>query len=56
MQSFCAIIPYADEVVGENQFVNLAQQAKLDRKYGTRITTKILGLRESLEQLKSSAC
>lgn len=56
MQSFCAIIPYADEVVGEKQFVNLAQQAKLDRKYGTRITTKILGLRESLEQLKSSAC
>lgn len=56
MQSFCAIIPYTDDVVGENQFVSLAQQARLDKKYGTRITTDILELRESLEQLKSSTC
>jgi hypothetical protein len=48
MQSFCAIIPYADEVIGENQFVNLAKQAKLDKKYGTRLRTDILGLGESL--------
>jgi hypothetical protein len=53
MQSFCAIIPYADEVVGENQFVNLAKQAKLDKKYDTRITTNILELKESLKQLKT---
>jgi len=48
MQSFCAVIPYADEVIGENQFVNLAKQAKLDRKYRTRIGADLLELCESL--------
>jgi hypothetical protein len=52
MQSFCAIIPYADEVVAEKQFASLAQQAKLNRKYHTRIMTDILELRKSLQQLR----
>jgi hypothetical protein len=54
MQAFCATIPYADEVVGEKLFVNVARQAKLHKKYGTRITTNILDLSQSLEQLNSS--
>jgi hypothetical protein len=55
MQSFCAIIPYADDVIGENQFVNLARQAKLDKKYGTRLTTNVLDLAASLDCLGAAA-
>ncbi|MFZ1429266.1 MAG: hypothetical protein WAS21_21115 [Geminicoccaceae bacterium] len=54
MQSFCATIPYADEVIGENQFVNLARQARLDKKYCTKLATNILDLGESLERLEYS--
>lgn len=50
MQSFCATLPYADVVIGENQFISLAQQAKLDKKYGTRITSNLLDLSGMLEQ------
>lgn len=46
MQSFCAAIPYVDVVIGENQFVNLARQAKLDRKFDTRLETDIMALGE----------
>lgn len=48
MQSFCAAFVYADHVIGENQFVNLAIQAGLGKKYGTRISTDIMSLGESL--------
>lgn len=48
MQSFCAIIPYADEVITEKQFASLARQAGLDKKYDTRISTDIFALRERL--------
>lgn len=48
MQSFCAVAPYADIVIAENQFVNLAKQAGLDKKYDTRIVTSIVELRDSL--------
>lgn len=48
MQSFCAVIPYADEVIAENMFVNLARQAKLDRKYQTRLSTSLFSLRDTL--------
>lgn len=51
MQSFCAIIPYADEVIGENQFVNLARQSHLDKKFKTKLGTDILALREILASL-----
>jgi hypothetical protein len=44
MQSFCTVLQYSDEVIAENQFVNLAKQAGLNRKYDTRVTTDILGL------------
>ncbi|MDR6871123.1 hypothetical protein J2Y55_002131 [Bosea sp. BE125] len=50
MQSFCAAIPYADLVIGENQFVNLARQSGLDRKFETRLATDILALGELLDQ------
>lgn len=49
MQSFCAIVPYANDVVGEKQFVSLARQTKLDKKYHTRIITDLLDLRSSIE-------
>jgi hypothetical protein len=49
MQSFCAVIPYVDLVIGENQFVNLAQQAGLARKYKTRLATNIIALDEFLD-------
>lgn len=48
MQSFCAVVPYADVIVAENMFVNLARQAKLDRKYQTRLCTNISDLRQAL--------
>ncbi len=49
MQSFCTAIPYSDVVVGENQFMNLARQAKLDKKYATRLTTNLQDLWAMLE-------
>jgi hypothetical protein len=48
MQSFCAVLPYADQVIGENQFVNLALQAGLNKKYRTELATNILALRKYL--------
>lgn len=44
MQAFCAVIKYADTVIAEQQFVNLAKQANLHRKYDTAITTDIFSL------------
>jgi hypothetical protein len=41
MQAFCAVIAYADIVVAENQFSNLAQQAGLDKIFKTRVTTRL---------------
>lgn len=48
MQAFCAVVAYADVVVAENQFANLARQAKLDKKFGTQIMTNILELKDHL--------
>ena len=45
MQSFCAVVPYADEIIAENQFASLAKQGRLDKKYDTRIATSIFVLR-----------
>ncbi|HEV2160446.1 hypothetical protein [Bradyrhizobium sp.] len=47
MQAFGAVMPYADYVVAENQFSNLAMQARLGKKYNTAISTDI----RSLEKL-----
>ena len=41
MQTFCAVVAYADIVIAENMFSNLAIQAGLHKKYGTRIKTKL---------------
>jgi hypothetical protein len=48
MQSFCAVLPYVDQVIGENQFVNLAQQAGLNKKYRAELATDIFALRKQL--------
>jgi len=48
MRSFCTVLPYADLVIAENQFTNLAKQAGLDKRYGTQLETDILCLREIL--------
>jgi hypothetical protein len=47
MQAFCAVVPYADDVIAENQFVNLAMQAKLGARYGTRISTHLTTLEKA---------
>lgn len=47
MQAFGAVMSYADHVVAENQFSNLAIQAGLGKKYGTTISTDILSLEQS---------
>lgn len=44
MVSFCAALPYADTIIAEKQFVNLASQAKLDKHFETRLETKIEAL------------
>jgi hypothetical protein len=41
MQTFCAVVAYADIIVAENMFSNLAVQAGLHKKYDTRILTKL---------------
>lgn len=48
MQSFTAVIAYADIVVAENQFSSLARQAGLDRHFNTLITSDLSELKEQL--------
>jgi hypothetical protein len=48
MQTFCTVLPYADQVIAENQFSSLAKQAGLDRKYNTQLTTAVEALGENL--------
>jgi hypothetical protein len=48
MQTFCAVVAYADIIVAENMFSNLAIQAGLHKKYGTRITTKLADIPDIL--------
>lgn len=42
MVTFCATVPYADCVISENLLVNLARQCRLDRHFGTTITTDLM--------------
>ena len=42
MQAFCAVVAYADIIVAENMFSNLAVQAGLQKRYKTHITTSLL--------------
>jgi hypothetical protein len=48
MQTFCTVIPYADIVIGENNFINMARQAGLGKKYETDLLTDLAGLPEIL--------
>ena len=44
MATFCAVIPYADCVISEKLFANLAVQTRLDRRYKTRVTADLMEL------------
>ncbi len=48
MQSFCAVMAYADIVTAENLFSNLALQAGLHKKYGTQIVPNLFELPKAL--------
>jgi hypothetical protein len=50
MQAFCAAVAYADVMVAENMFSNLAVQAGLHKKYGTHILTKLADVPEALRK------
>ena len=54
MQSFCAVVAYADIVVAENQFSSLTKQGGLDKKYKTIVSTDLLALPALLEQTSHS--
>lgn len=41
MMAFITVLPFADVMVAEKQFVNLARQARLDERYGTTLLTSI---------------
>jgi hypothetical protein len=41
MQSFYTVIPYANQLVAEKCFISLARQAKLDVRYGTRLSARL---------------
>lgn len=41
MASFAAALPYADAVIAENLFSNVARQSRLDRRFDTRVETKL---------------
>jgi hypothetical protein len=46
MMAFVTVLPYADIVIAEKQFVNLSRQARLDERYETRMLTSIFDLLE----------
>jgi hypothetical protein len=48
MATFCATVPYADCVISENMFVNLAHQARLDQHFGTTITPDLMEIAQFL--------
>jgi len=41
MMAFMTVLPLADIIVAEKQFVNLARQARLDERYGTVLMTSV---------------
>lgn len=44
MYAYTAAVPYADLVIGENQFINLARQGGLGRTYKTELSSDLLSL------------
>ena len=49
--SYVLPIVYFDFVVGENYFINLAKQSKLDKEYGTVLLNKLSDLKNHLANL-----
>ncbi|MBI1401033.1 hypothetical protein [Hyphomonas sp.] len=41
MMAFITVLPFADVMIAEKQFVNLTRQARLDERYGTILLTSI---------------
>ena len=46
MRNFTTILPYADVVVAEKQFTNLARQAGLADRFGVRLETDLQALHD----------
>jgi hypothetical protein len=46
MSSFTATVPYCDMLIAEKQFINLAKQAGLDKKFGARLETQLEAIYE----------
>lgn len=44
MMAFMTVLPLADIIIAEKQFVNLARQARLDERYNTTLMTSIFDL------------
>ena len=44
LASFTTVLPFADILIAEKPFVNMARQAKLDTRYGTTLLTSIFDL------------
>lgn len=42
MSSFITVLPFADVIIAEKQFVNLSRQARLDQKFKTTLMTSIV--------------
>ena len=53
LAAFTTALPFADVMIGEKPFVNLARQARLDVRYGTVMLTSVLEF--TLEMLDWSA-
>ena len=49
MRSFCTVLPYADIVVAEKLFTDLARQAGFHREYGVHLHTNLAVLLDLLE-------
>ena len=50
MQNFTTVLPYADVIIAEKQFVNLARQAGMDSRFKARLGTRLSSLGEFLDQ------
>ena len=48
MSAFTTVLPFADVMVAEKPFVNLARQARLGEQYGTKLLTSIFDLSQTV--------
>lgn len=53
MRNFTTVLPYADLVIAEKQFVNLARQAGMAKRFNARLETRLDVLPEYLCELSS---